>query len=216
VRKLLSQAIDRDALIAALGVPNLQGRVTLLEPGLDGIGDIAAPAWSTIKLADRREQLGAAAKREFGNLSRPTVRVSIPVGPGGDILFQRLQRDWGAIGLEVQRTPTPASADFVLIDLVAPSPSPAWFLRYFRCGAVRICADGTEELLDAARLSLVPAQRSALFAQVAGIMDDKALFIPLTAPVRWSLVGTRIGNFTGNRYARHSLMGLEAAPSARE
>lgn len=216
VRKLLSQAIDREALIAALGVPNLEGRVTLLEPGLEGIAEIQPPEWSAVKLADRQAPLAAAAKREFGSLARPHVRLFVPLGPGGDILFQRLQRDWGAIGLQVDRATSSQNADFVLIDVVAPSASPAWFVRYFRCEAVRVCEPEADELLGAARSSLVPAQRAALLAQAAAMMDDKVLFIPLAAPVRWSLVGARIGNFEGNRYARHSLVGLEAAPSAKE
>ena len=43
---LLSQAIDRDRLIAALGVPNLSPRATLLEPGLDGVPAPAIPPGS--------------------------------------------------------------------------------------------------------------------------------------------------------------------------
>jgi len=224
VRKLLSQAIDREALIAALSVPGLQGRATLLEPGLDGIGEVPTPAWAGVKLADRQAPLIAAANREFGKLDKPAVRLFIPVGPGGDILFQRLQRDWGAIGLEVTRATAFRNADFALIDEVAPSTSPAWFVRHFRCQVVKICTPDADELLDAARTTLVPAQRAALIAQAAALMDEKALFIPIAAPVRWSLVGPRIGNFAGNRisnfagnrYARHSLVGLENAPSAKE
>ena len=39
--------------------------------------------------------------------------------------------------------------------------------------------------------------------------DDLALFFPLAAPVRWSLVSDRIIGFAGNRYARHTLTDLE-------
>jgi peptide/nickel transport system substrate-binding protein len=38
------------------------------------------------------------------------------------------------------------------------------------------------------------------------------LFIPLTAPVRWSLTSRRIQNFAGNRYARHTLTDLDRRP----
>ena len=34
------------------------------------------------------------------------------------------------------------------------------------------------------------------------MIDDAQLFLPLTAPVRWSLVSARIQGFAGNRYAR--------------
>jgi peptide/nickel transport system substrate-binding protein len=67
--------------------------------------------------------------------------------------------------------------------------------------------------MEAARQSPVPAQRYALLVQAAGRIDDAQLFIPITAPVRWSLVSNRIQNFAGNRYARHPLTDLDQQPS---
>jgi oligopeptide transport system substrate-binding protein len=63
--------------------------------------------------------------------------------------------------------------------------------------------------MDAARQMPVPVQRYALLTQAAGRIDDAQLFIPITAPVRWSLVSNRVQNFAGNRYARHTLTDLE-------
>ena len=40
-------------------------------------------------------------------------------------------------------------------------------------------------------------------------MDEDQLFIPIAAPVRWSLVSDRIEGFAGNRFARHTLTSLE-------
>jgi peptide/nickel transport system substrate-binding protein len=100
----------------------------------------------------------------------------------------------------------------VLIDEVAPSSSPAWFVRRFRCEFVPICDPQVDELMDAARESPVPAQRYALLAQAAARIDDAQLFIPITAPVRWSLVSGRVQNFAGNRYARHTLIDLTQQP----
>jgi oligopeptide transport system substrate-binding protein len=66
--------------------------------------------------------------------------------------------------------------------------------------------------MDAARQALVPAQRYALLAQAAARIDDAQLFIPITAPIRWSLVSNRVQSFAGNRYGRHTLTGLEQQP----
>jgi oligopeptide transport system substrate-binding protein len=76
-----------------------------------------------------------------------------------------------------------------------------------------VCDQQADELLDGARDTLVPAQRYALLAQAAARIDAAQLFIPLAAPVRWSLVSTRIQGFTGNRYARHTLTDLEQKPN---
>jgi peptide/nickel transport system substrate-binding protein len=210
VRHLLAQAIDRANFVGALGVPGLDPRATLLEPGLDGIPPPAAPAWFGTPLGNRLPALRAQADRLFGK-TKPVIRVALPQGPGADLLFQEVARDWGAIGLTAERAKGD-QADFALIDEVAPSSSPAWFARRFRCDVVAICDLQADQLMDAARQSPVPAQRYALLVQAAGRIDDEQLFIPITAPVRWSLVSARVQNFAGNRYARHTLTDLEQQP----
>lgn len=209
VRRLLSQSIDRDALIAALRVAGLAPRATVLQPGLEGVPDPRPLPWAETPVAERRPALIAEAARIFGATERPTLRLLLPKGPGGDILFNRLAADWGGLGFKVERAASAAAADLRLIDAVAPSSSPAWFLRQFRCEFVPVCDPEADTLLDAARDSPVPAQRAALLAQAAGRIDDAQLFIPIMAPVRWSLVSDRVEGFAGNRYARHTLTGLQ-------
>ena len=210
-RKLLSQALDRSNYVAALAVPGLAARATLVEPGLSDIPSPVAPAWFTTPFADRLASLRAESDRLFGS-EKPTVRLLLPEGPGGELLLRELSRDWGAIGLTVVRVKNRGEADFAVIDEVAPSTSAAWFVRRFRCGVVPICDPQADELMDAARTALIPAQRYALLAQAAARVDDAQLFIPITAPIRWSLTSNRILGFAGNRYARHTLTGLEQQP----
>jgi peptide/nickel transport system substrate-binding protein len=213
VRQLLSEAIDRDSFVAALAVPGLAPRATLLEAGLDGIPPPTAPPWAATAYADRVAALQAQAGRLFGTGEKPPLRIALPDGPGGALLLHLLQRDWGQLGLTVERSESPAAADFILVDEVAPSPSPSWFVRHFRCDRVAVCDPKADELMDGARQSPVPAQRYALLAQAAALIDGGQLFLPIAAPVRWSLVSSRIQNFAGNRYARHTLTDLEARTS---
>jgi peptide/nickel transport system substrate-binding protein len=207
-RRLLNAAIDRPALIAAYNVPGLAARTTMLEPGLEGVPAPVQPPWFARSPALRRAALLAEANRLFGS-EKPAIRVFLPAGPGSDLLFNRLALDWGALGFAVARATTPSAADFRLIDMVAPSTSAAWFLRQFRCGMVPVCDDGTDQLLDGARETLVPGQRYAMLAEAAARMDDAHVFLPLAAPVRWSLVSGRIIGFAGNRYGRHTLTDLD-------
>jgi len=209
LRKLLSQAIDRDALIAALDVPGLVGRATILEAGLDGVPDPVMPQWMTIPVAERRPTLIAAADQLFGAEPRPVIRIVLPEGPGAQRLFNRLAVDWGVLGIKLQRAAKGEGADLKLIDTVAPSTSPAWFLRQFRCALVPICDEEADSLLEAARAAPVADQRGALLVEAARIMDDEQLFIPIAAPVRWSLVSNRIEGFAGNRFGRHTLTSLD-------
>lgn len=209
-RRLLSQALDRAHFVSALGVPGLAARATLLEPGLDGVSAPTAPTWFGTPLG-APAALRAQVNRLFGKTGS-AIRVFLPDGPGAHLLFEELARDWGAIGLTVQRASTGAAADLALVDEVAPSSSPAWFVRRFRCEMAPVCDSQADQLMEAARQSPVPAQRYALLTEAAGIIDDDQLFIPITAPVRWSLVSGRVQNFAGNRYARHTLTDLEQPP----
>jgi peptide/nickel transport system substrate-binding protein len=209
IRKLLSQAIDRDALIAALSVPGLVPRATVLEPGLDNIPDPQAPQWTATPLTDRRAELVANARKLFPQDKAATVRLALPAGPGGEILFNRLAADWGALGINVERAGKGAPADFILIDEVAPSSSASWFVRRFRCNKVPVCDPAIDEVMDSARTTSVLPQRSALLLDASRQIDSKQLFLPIAAPIRWTLVGARIAAFAGNRFAIHTLTGLE-------
>src|SRR6185369_247899 len=213
VRQLLSQAVDRDALVASLNVPGIASRASVLEAGLDGMPAPVQPAWLATPLTDRRPALLARAQKLSGGKQRPTVRIFLPDAPGSAILLDRLVADWGAVGFAVERAKTLAEADLRLMDAVAPSSSAAWFLRNFHCGVIALCEPQVDQLLDAARTAQVPAQRYALLYDAALQIDDDQLFIALTAPVRWSLVAKRIRGFAGNRYARHTLTDLMQGPN---
>jgi peptide/nickel transport system substrate-binding protein len=208
VRRLLSRAIDRQALIEGLHVGGLQPRATLLQAGMEGVGAPRQPGWLNQPAAERRPALIAEAQRLFGNTDRPTFRIALPSGPGGNYLLARLRYDWGPLGINLERANSPASADLVWIDEVAPSTSPAWMLRRFRCGVAAICVEEAEPLLAEARSTLDPVQRGQLFLEAARLMDDAQLFIAVAAPIRWSLVSGRAPGFAENPFARHTLVGL--------
>jgi peptide/nickel transport system substrate-binding protein len=207
-RKLLSQAVDREAFVAALGVPDLLPRATILQAGLEGIASVQPPEWTATPIAERRGALIEQSDRLFGVEEKPELRIALPEGPGADLLFRRLELDWGVLGLKLVRVKPPAAADLRLVDGVAPSTSPSWFLRQFRCEAAPLCVEEADELLKAARTALIPPQRAALFYQAGQLLDEQQVFIPLAAPVRWSLVSPNVPGFAGNRFARHTLTGL--------
>lgn len=216
IRRMLSAAIDREAIIAAMAVPGLAARATVLEPGLDGVPAPIAPAWFGLPIAERRPGLIARASAKFGPGDKPILRIWLPTGPGGDMLLALLRRDWGVLGFRVERAGRLGSADFRLVDEVAPSTSPAWFLRRFSCSAAKLCDSEADTLLEAARVNPLPAQRSALLQQAAGRIEEAQLFLPIAAPVRWSLVSPRLRGFAGNPFARHTLIDLEQRPGRRD
>lgn len=209
VRRLLGRALDRGALVSGLRVGGLAPRATLLQGGLEGIGQPVQPQWLGQPAAERRQSLLAEARRLFGAMEEPTLKVALPRGPGGDYLLARLRYDWEPLGLRVDRAAGPASADLIWVDEVAPSASPAWFLRRFRCNLTPTCLEAVEPLLAEARATQDPRQRASLFVDAARMMDEAQLFIPIAAPIRWSLVSGRSPGFSENPFARHTLVGLQ-------
>ena len=213
VRALLDEALDRPALVAALGVPDLEARASVLQPGLDGNIAPAVPGWAATPLPERQAGLVGRGRALFAaeEGARPTLRVFLPEGPGSDLILRRLQTDWGPLGLQVERAERVRNADLRLLDLVAPSVSPAWFLRQFRCEAAPVCSEEADGLLAAARTAPVAAQRNALLADAERLIREQTLFLPIAAPVRWSLVRALPG-FAENRFARHTLTNLRNPP----
>lgn len=213
LRALLNRAINREALIAALDVPNLLPRATLLQAELDGGAVPIAPDWTTQAYAER---LASAARDAQGLIDQDEplkIAIALPEGGGADILFNRLASDWRPLGIELVRAGDGVRADLTLVDQVAPSTSPAWFVRNFRCGVTPLCSEDADKLMDSARDAEIPAQRAAMLAEAGRLIDGDVLFMAIAAPIRWSLVGDGLPGFAENIFARHPLSGLRERPS---
>ena len=205
-RHALSMAIDRQGLVTALAVPNLAPRASLVPAGLADLPRPAAPAWAGASLASRL----AAARRLLAGLEEPleTVRVALPEGPGHDLLFAHLRRDWAAIGLAAERVGPEAEADLRLVDEVAPGAFPSWYMRPFSCESRGPCDPAADEMMEAARIAPATPLRRALLANADRLLADAAVFVPLAAPVRWSLVDPRLTGFRPNPFGRHPAVEL--------
>ena len=188
LRRLLSQGIDRDALVAALKVPGLAARPTVLEPELEGTPAPTNPPSMAIPIRPASTAPRGSGARDVRGQSEADTEPVAGARARRRHPVQPPERRLGRAGVTVERAKGPAGADLRLVDRVAPSASAAWFLRQFRCQSVPLCDADADTLLDAARQTLIPAQRYALLSQAASRIDDAQLFIPLAAPVRWSLV----------------------------
>ncbi len=202
LRRALSMAIDREALVAALAVPGLEPRVTLLPGASAELPAPAVPGWASISLGPRRQE-AAAAIRALG-VGRLRLRVAMPDGAGYRIAFAHLRRDWAAIGVDAVRVRPDEAADLRLIDAVAPAVLASWYLRHFTCDAARVCDSTADQALAAARAAPTLAERRLQLAKADALLTNLTTYIPLTGPVRWSLVGQRLSGFRPNPFARHS------------
>jgi len=202
IRQALSMAIDREAIAAALQLPRLDLRASLVPGGIAEMPQSTSPDWVSAPLPMRRER-AAAAIAALGLTERLRLRVAMPNAPGYRLAFARLRRDWAAIGVEAERVAPGAEAELRLVDEVAPASSAVWYLRHFTCEAGPVCDPVADEALQAARLAPTAAERRAALLRADAALTTLSPFVPIGAPVRWSLVTPRLTGFRPNQFARH-------------
>lgn len=208
-RRALAMAVDRQALAAAMDAPGLAQRTGLVSPGVQELPNVTLPDWAALPQEERR----AEAARAIAALALEAplrLRVAMPDGPGYRLIFAHLRHDWRLIGVDAVRVGPSEAADLVFLDEVAPANLASWYLRHFTCEASAVCDPAADAALLAARLAARPADRQAQFAIADRILTGLTPFIPLTQPVRWSLVPRRLTGFRPNPFARHPAVNLIA------
>ena len=213
LRRALSMAIDRDGLVAAFNVPDLLGRTTILPSGITELPVPILPDWAARPLPARRAEARQQVEQTMDGDGSLIIQVALPDEPGYRLLFAHLHRDWKAIGVEARRVAeTATDADLRLVDRVGRIDLATWYLRQFTCEESIVCDPEADRLLAEAREARTAEQRQSLLAQVERRFTEESVFIPLTNPVRWSLVAPRLTGFTPNTFAIHNLSELIAPP----
>lgn len=202
VRRALAMALDREAWVEAVGLPTLSPKLAIVTPAPGAAGSTALPDWAALPLAERREQARQAiASREVALPVR--VRVAMPDAPGFRLLFAFIRRDWRAIGVDAELAGRGEPADLRLIDSVAPVTLASWYMRALSCGRDTLCVPEADRLVDTARMTLNETERQALLGAADRLLTDAAIFIPISEPLRWSLVSQRLNGWQPNPFARH-------------
>jgi peptide/nickel transport system substrate-binding protein len=141
----------------------------------------------------------------------PKLRVAMPDGPGARLIFAHLRRDWRSIGVDAEQVGPTERADLVFIDEIAPASLASWYLRHFTCQESMVCSTEADAAMEAARNASSFGERRDALASADRLLTDAVPFIPLAAPVRWSLVSPRLTGFQPNPFANHFIGSLIAA-----
>jgi oligopeptide transport system substrate-binding protein len=207
VRQALAMAIDRRALADAFGLSGWSTTDNVLPARLDSAESPAVPDWSGSSLVQRRADAAARVFRwRAGARTPPVLRIALPQGPGTRVLLARLATDWGAIGVRITAVSmTAKDADLRLIDAVAPNTSANWYLTSLSCAAGLACDGQGDVALEASRAAPTLALRSARIAEADAVLAQRASFIPLGTPLRWSLVNPRLTGWKENAMGAHPL-----------
>ncbi|MBC2777268.1 ABC transporter substrate-binding protein [Parasphingopyxis marina] len=208
-REILSLAIDRAALADHFGRQEAEPRFTIVPEAAEGIAYSIAPPWQDNALPMRREfARQAVAQWRAANGEIPPIRIALPDAPGSRVIFAVLRMSWAAIGVPVTRVGWTEDADLRLVDRIAATESATWYLEQFRCGQRLPCSDAFRRAMQAIEDAPSERARSIRITEAALELQSAAPFIPLTRPIRWSLVTPRLSGFTVNSFASHPLDAL--------
>ncbi|MBC2665071.1 ABC transporter substrate-binding protein [Novosphingobium flavum] len=207
VREALAMTVDRDALASEIGVGGWAATTRIVATGAPGDLGTIGERWTDLALDRRRTEAAARIKRwEAGHQKFPKLRLVLPEGPGGDVLFARLAADFAAIGVPLERAAAGSAGDLQLLDIVARYAHPEWYLAQLSCAARRgICSAAADARLGEALAETAVDKRAALLAEAEAELTSANVFIPLGEPVRWTLVRGTIPGFASNSAGFHPL-----------
>ena len=103
-REAIALAIDRQGLIAALGLGGWSATTRIVAGGIEDDPGGVPERWATMSLAERQALATARVARWRAGKSEPVhLRLALPQGPGADIMFTRLAADLAKVGLTAVR-----------------------------------------------------------------------------------------------------------------
>ncbi len=208
IRRALAMAIDRERLVGRFGLNTWRVQYALLPNQFDSASPPAALEWvgldKAARLARARGYLSAV-----GTL--PVIRIGLPPGPGARLLFAAIAADWRQIGVSAVRVAMNEPADLRLIDEVAPQRGALWYISRLSCGRGFACSSAADTAIRAAISTAVPADRAAAIAEADAALASEQIFMPIAAPLRWSLVSPAMIGWRANSFAAHPLHHLRKA-----
>jgi len=213
LREAIAMAIDRDTLLTDLGLAQWQTTTQLVPSGVEGHVALIGARWTNLDLAGRRAIAQARVRSYIANNGAVApLRIALPQGPGSRLLFIRLRSDLRRIGLEARRVPLAANADLRLLDEVATYNRPTWYLNQISCALRRICDQQGDVILAQAKRAIDPEARAQRLAEAELSMTNANYYIPLGAPVRFSIVRPGLSGFATTENGWHPLPELTEIP----
>lgn len=208
-REAVAMAIDREALATALRAPGWVPTTRLVPPATDGDAGPVAERWAQQPIAARQALAASRVTRWRARHGDVTLRIALPRGLGSDVLFARLSVDLAAAGFKLARRREGEAADLRLLDRVALYPRADWFLAQLSCSVrAETCSPAADAAHAAARVLADPAARARGLAEAENQLLAANLFVPLGAPLRWSLAAPDTAGFAVNRAGVHALLPL--------
>lgn len=209
-REAISMAIERLELIQPFGLGGWRETSWIVPHDLFVPQIYPDSRWSELspeqKIAEARRRI---ARWEQANGEEAEITIGLPDGPGAVLLFRQLAKAWREIGLSARRLPPGQGADLELRDRLARYSSPRWYLNQFNCSLeIGLCSPEADDLVSASLSLSDPIEKQALLAEAHAELMRAEVFVPLGAPVRWSLVRGAVDGYRANQWGIHPLFPL--------
>lgn len=215
-REVLAMAIDRPAFAEKFNIGGWQMTTRLVAPGQPDDTGTVPERWVGMDM----DQRIASAKtrvdswRDKNGGKDIDLTLLMPEGPGSDIIFAQLKRDYSNVGIILKRASDASDADLIWFDRVARYDSVRWYINQFNCGlGGALCSPVADRAMANALTTEYPAQREDDIANAEAELTKLNVYIPIGAPVRWSLVRSSVTGFTENRWAQHPLLPFAIDPT---
>ncbi|MXO55486.1 ABC transporter substrate-binding protein [Pontixanthobacter gangjinensis] len=214
-REALTKAIDRETLLESFAVGGWVPASQIVPAGLPSEPISVTVPWAETPILDRqadaRRQINAWKNGEGRGQAKLTI--SLPRMAGSNLFFVALKEDFEAIGITLERVGPDDPSDLKLVDRIARYGDARWFLNQFNCSLKRgLCSARADALVGAAVAESDPVERSQLLAAAERALLEENVYIPLGAPVRWSLISGGVDGFIENPSGMHPLFPMALRP----
>ena len=217
VREGLAMALDRPALLARYNVGGWEPTTRLVAPGLPGDPGLIAERWADREIADLRAMAAGRLRswqaRSGGDGGPVELTIAMGSGPGLDLLLRDLAGQFSAIGIRLTRAVNEGEADLLLVDRIARYPDARWFLNQFHCSLRQgLCAPEADATVAQLAAAPTPEDRVRLLAEAEAQLTLANVYLPIGAPLRFTLVRGSVNGFVPNAFAFHPLPSLAEIP----
>jgi ABC-type oligopeptide transport system substrate-binding subunit len=214
-REALALAIERPTLLDPFAIGGWVPTNRIVPPALFAADLAVQERWAEQELDSRRSVARGriASWRANARVEKVELTLAMPERVGSDLLFRELASDFAEVGVALVRVGADQRADLELVDRLARYDDPRWFLNQLNCSVTSgPCSQEADALVAAAIASANAAEKARLLAEAEAELLSANIYIPLGAPVRWSLIRGGIDGYVENRWGLHPLFPLALRP----
>ncbi|MGB7373341.1 ABC transporter substrate-binding protein [Pontixanthobacter sp.] len=214
-REALALAIDRETILQPFNIGGWIATTRIIPPNLPDANVAQGERWADLSLETRQERARArvTAWKNANAGTVPRLSLALPDGPGSDIMMRELSADYAVVGIELVRAEDGQRSELVLVDQLARYGDVRWFLNQLNCAVARgICSSEADRLVAQALREDDPATRLALLTDAERVLLSENGYIPIGAPIRWSLIRGGVEGFEENRWGLHPLFPMALRP----